>query len=129
MVGYADRQAVAHNANAVPDTAQGDVMRWALPNGSRIRLSFARGAYERVARNPDGTAGTRMIPAKVDLLKKDIGDELEAVDGAGRVRELPVRFVEGDDDMVGDRGEEFAHLGVAEHRAGRVVRVVPSAAR
>ncbi|MEM6506493.1 MAG: hypothetical protein AAF711_13710 [Planctomycetota bacterium] len=69
------------DAKSVPDTAQGDVMRWALPNNTRISLSFARGAYERVFRNPDGTPNTKLIPAKVDLLKKDIADELKAVAG------------------------------------------------
>ena len=72
-----------HDATRVPDTAQGDVMRWALPNGSRISLSFARGAYEGVYKKPDGTAGTKLYPAKVDLLKKQISDELKA--SAGQV--------------------------------------------
>lgn len=72
-----------HDATGVPDTAQGDVMRWALANGSRISLSFARGAYEGVFRKPDGTAGTKLYPAKVDLLKKQLSDELSA--SAGQV--------------------------------------------
>lgn len=70
-----------HDATSVPDTAQGDVMRWALPNGMRISLSFARGAYEGVFRKPDGTAGTKLMPAKVGVLKRQISYELEAVAG------------------------------------------------
>lgn len=70
-----------HDATSVPDTAQGDVVRWALPDGTRISLSFARGAYERVFKNPDGTANTKLIPARVDVLKKHITDELKAVAG------------------------------------------------
>lgn len=70
-----------HDAKAVLDTAQGDVIRWALEDGTRISLSFARGAYEGVFKNPDGTAGTKLMPAKVDLLKKHISDELKAVAG------------------------------------------------
>lgn len=72
---------IPHDAAAVPDTAQGDVMRWALPDGTRISLSFARGAYEGVFKKPDGTAGTKLMPAKVDLLKKHISDELKTVAG------------------------------------------------
>jgi len=59
-------------ATRIADTAQGDVMRWALPDGTRIRLSFARGEYEGIKNN----AVVRM-PAKVDLLKKQLGDELK----------------------------------------------------
>jgi len=70
-----------HDATSVLDTAQGDVIRWALADGTRISLSFARGAYERVFKNPDGTANTKLIPAKVDVLKKHITDELKAVAG------------------------------------------------
>lgn len=65
-----------HDAKAVPDTAQGDVIRWALPDGTRISLSFARGAYEAVFRKPDGTAGSKLMQARVDYLKKHISDEL-----------------------------------------------------
>lgn len=72
-----------HDATAVPDTAQGDVMRWALADGTRISLSFARGVYEGVFRKPDGTAGSKHYPAKVDYLKKQISDELKA--SAGQV--------------------------------------------
>lgn len=70
-----------HDAKSVPDTAQGDVIRWALPNGTRISLSFARGAYEAVYRKPDKTAGTKLYPAKIDFLKKHISDELMASSG------------------------------------------------
>jgi len=70
-----------HDATTVLDTAQGDVIRWALPNGTRIRLSFARGAYEGVYQKPDKTAGTKILPAKVDLIKKQISDELMATSG------------------------------------------------
>ncbi len=70
-----------HDARSVPDTAQGDVIRWALNDGTRISLSFARGAYERVFKNPDGSANTKLIPANVDVLKKHITDELKAVAG------------------------------------------------
>lgn len=70
-----------HDARQVPDTAQGDVIRWALPHDTRISLSFARGAYERVFQNPDGTANTKLIPARVDVLKKHINEELRAVAG------------------------------------------------
>jgi hypothetical protein len=77
--GFSIRQ--PDDATVVPDTAQGDVVRWAMPGGTRISLSFARGAYEGVFKKPDGTAGTKLMPAKVDLLKKHISDELKAVAG------------------------------------------------
>ncbi|MBX2852646.1 MAG: hypothetical protein KTR15_12985 [Phycisphaeraceae bacterium] len=72
-----------HDAVSVPDTAQGDVIRWALANRSRVSLSFARGAYERVFKNPDGTAATKLIAPKVDIIQKQISDELKA--SAGQV--------------------------------------------
>lgn len=71
-----------HDAVSVPDTAQGDVMRWALPNGSRISLSFARGAYEGVSYDGQTKKHARVrTPARVDLIKKQIGDELKATAG------------------------------------------------
>lgn len=70
-----------HDATSVPDTAQGDVVRWALSDGTRIRMSFARGAYEGVFRKPDGSTGSKLYPAKVDFLKKQISDELMATAG------------------------------------------------
>lgn len=73
-----------HDAKSVPDTAQGDVMRWALPNGSRISLSFARGVYEGVSYDArTGQHKEARTPARVDLLKKQISDELKA--SAGQV--------------------------------------------
>jgi hypothetical protein len=72
-----------HDAKRVPDTAQGDVMRWALPNGARISLSFARGVYEGVSYDPQSRQHkTARTPARVDLLKKQIGDELKASAGS-----------------------------------------------
>lgn len=65
------------DATRVADTAQGDVMRWAQPDGTRIRLSFARGAYEALFEGPDGKVITKLMPAKIDLLKKQVGDELK----------------------------------------------------
>lgn len=61
-----------HNPVRVADTAQGDVMRWALEGGIRIRLSFARGAYEGF----DGRGQRVKMPAKVGMLKKQISDEM-----------------------------------------------------
>lgn len=65
-----------HDAIRVPDTPQGDVMRWAMKDGTRISLSFARGYYEAVHKGPDGRAYTELMPAKIDLIKKQIGDEM-----------------------------------------------------
>jgi hypothetical protein len=70
-----------HDATSIPDTAQGDVVRWALADGTRISLSFARGAYERVFKNPDGTAATKLIAPKVDVIQKQFSDELTAAAG------------------------------------------------
>lgn len=56
------------------DTPQGDAVRWALPERTRIRLSFARGVYETV----DANGRVVRLPAKVDLLKKQLSDELKA---------------------------------------------------
>lgn len=70
------------NARAVLDTAQGDVIRWAQANGTRISLSFARGAYEGVSYDPrTGQHKEARTPARVDLLKKQIGDELKVSAG------------------------------------------------
>ena len=66
-----------HEPTRVADTAQGDVMRWALPGGTRIRLAFARGAYEGF----DARGKHLLMPAKVDLLKKQLSDELKAITG------------------------------------------------
>ncbi|MGB0767412.1 MAG: hypothetical protein ACPGYV_06855 [Phycisphaeraceae bacterium] len=71
-----------HDAARIPDTPQGDVMRWALPNGARISLSFARGLYEGVSVDTRSkTYRPARTPARVDLLKKQIGDELKATTG------------------------------------------------
>lgn len=56
------------------DTPHGDSVRWAQPGGTRIRLSFARGVYETVNKRGE----VIRLPAKVDLLKKQLGDELKA---------------------------------------------------
>lgn len=71
-----------HKAKRVPDTAQGDVMRWALLNGTRISMSFARGVYEGVSYN-DKTKQYKPVrtPARVDLLKRQINDELKTTSG------------------------------------------------
>jgi len=66
-----------HEPTRIADTAQGDVMRWALPNGTRIRLAFARGAYEGF----DARGKHLLMPAKIDLLKKQLSDELKAITG------------------------------------------------
>lgn len=58
----------------IADTQQGDVIRWALPKGTRIRLSFARGVYEGF----DARGNYTQMPAKIDILKKQISDELKA---------------------------------------------------
>lgn len=75
------------DAVTIPDTAQGDVMRWALHDGTRISLSFARGVYEGVSvDNQSKTYRPVRLPARVDLLKKQLGDELNA--SAGQVINL-----------------------------------------
>lgn len=67
-----------HDATRVADTREGDIMRWAMPNGTRIRLSFARGVYEGVAyeRKTKERSVVRM-PARVDLIKKRVDEELQ----------------------------------------------------
>ncbi|MFK7789388.1 MAG: hypothetical protein AB8C95_07875 [Phycisphaeraceae bacterium] len=70
------------DATSVPDTAQGDVIRWALADGTRISMSFARGVYEGVSIDRQSkTYRPARTPARVDLLKKQISDELKAVAG------------------------------------------------
>lgn len=61
-----------HDALRVLDTARGEVIRWAQDDGTRISLAFARGQYE-------GIKNGRVIrmPAKIDLLKKQLGDEMK----------------------------------------------------
>ncbi len=61
-----------HDAIRVLDTAQGDSIRWALEDGTRISLSFASGVYE-------GVKNGRLIhlPAQISVLKKQLGDEMK----------------------------------------------------
>jgi len=61
-----------HEPTRIADTPQGDVIRWALTDGTRIRLSFARGMYEGI----DAEGRTVRMPARIDMLKKQISDEL-----------------------------------------------------
>jgi hypothetical protein len=51
-----------------------------------------------------------------------VPDEVEAAHPVGDGGELPIGFVEGDEDMCGHPIEERAHLGIAQHRTRRVVR-------
>lgn len=62
-----------HRAKAVYDTPQGDSVRWALEDGTRIRISFAHGIYETIKNNR-----VVQLPARVDLLKKHLGEEMRA---------------------------------------------------
>ena len=62
------------DAIRVPDTARGEVIRWAQKDGTRISLAFARGVYEGY----DQRGNIVRMPAKLDLLKKQLGDELKA---------------------------------------------------
>ena len=64
-----------HNAKRDLDTKQGDAVRWAMPDGTRIRLSFARGVYETVNRYGQVVR----LPPKVSSLKKQFADELKAL--------------------------------------------------
>lgn len=66
-----------HDPLRVPDTPRGEVMRWALEDGTRISLSFARGIYEHVQRAPNGRAIVTPMPAKISAVKKKLGDELK----------------------------------------------------
>ena len=66
------------NAIAMPDTQRGEVIRWAQQDGTRISLSFARGIYEYVEVGPDGKAIVTPMPAKIDLMKKKLSDEMNA---------------------------------------------------
>ncbi len=69
-----------HEAIRVPDTPQGDAIRWALNDGTRISLAFVRGIYEG-APTYDKRTGKALpvrMPAKIDLLKKQFDEEMRA---------------------------------------------------
>lgn len=66
------------NSVAIPDPPQNDSIRWALPDGIRIRVGFARGVYETV----DKHGRVVHMPARVDLLKDQLVKDLRgAVSG------------------------------------------------
>lgn len=64
-----------HGALRIADTAQGDVMRWAVEGGTRVSLSFVHGLYQGI----DEQLRFVKMPARVDVLKKQLASELELI--------------------------------------------------
>lgn len=90
-----------HDALRILDTPQGDVIRWALADGTRISLSFARGRYEGVAYDAKTkTQAVVYMPAKIDVIKKQLGDELRVAIAGTVINTFADQVIE-----VGDEGE------------------------